>query len=241
MDSLHLTAAVGPGCPNHKNDVTGVQTFLNRSGALTPQSLPLVVDGSPGPKTFAAIKDFQTSWTPHRDGKVDRHGTTVQKLVAIGNEFRLIVATVNGEAANSSTVAQKAILCVIMNRVGKREWARYHTVSGIIQHTGFDAYRQKIAPYTHAFQYITARDARKLNGRLETMIKALLPIYKKKQADITSGAQLYYSPKAQAALHKKFPKSYTKDVPADWNFSVLQECTVPGLGASDDFKFFKYK
>lgn len=239
MDTLHLTGAVGPGCPNDKKDVTGIQTFLNQAGALTARGLPLAVDGSAGPMTFAAITDFQTQWTPYRDGKVDVHGATVRKLVEIGNEFRLIVATVNGEAANSSTVAQTAILCVMMNRVGKREWARYHTVAAIIQHTGFDAYTQKIAPYTHAFQYMTGRDARKLNPRLETTIKALRPIYQKKKADITCGAQLYYSPKAQAALHKKLPKSY-KDVPP-WNFSLLQECTVPGLLPTDDFKFFKYK
>lgn len=54
-----------------------------------------------------------------------------------------------------------------------------------------------------------------------------------------TGSVLYYSPKAQAALHKKFPKSYPSLVPP-WINDKVEEVRVTGA-ENDDFKFYRYK
>lgn len=70
------------------------------------------------------------------------------------------------------------------------------------------------------------------------MIECTLPIYKGEEADNTEGCVLYYSPKAQAALHKKNPSNYAQK--PNWNFEILEEVKVSGA-EKDDFKFYKYK
>jgi hypothetical protein len=61
----NVHAAVGPGAPNRTDDVKLVQYFLRESFKGTPafQREPfsgvVVVDGRPGPVTFAAILHFQ--------------------------------------------------------------------------------------------------------------------------------------------------------------------------------------
>lgn len=155
-------------------------------------------------------------------------------------EFKILAATVYGEAANSSEVAWQAIAFVIKNRVGKREWTQYKTISDIIKKTGFDAYTQRNVPYISAETYLNEnQDVKGNNTKIEKLISVLTPIYLNKGTDITGGAVLYYSPKAQAALHKINPNTW-KEKP-NWNFSILTEVKIPGLIASDDFKFYKYK
>lgn len=58
-----------------------------------------------------------------------------------------------------------------------------------------------------------------------------------KTNDTTDGCTLYYSPKAQAALAKKYPFKY-KTKPG-WDFSKLEEVKVSGT-EKDDFKFYSY-
>jgi len=70
------------------------------------------------------------------------------------------------------------------------------------------------------------------------MIMVVIPIYREEAEDITNGSVLYYSPKAQAALHAKYPNTY-KAIP-NWNFSKLEEVKISGA-ENDDFKFYKYK
>lgn len=155
-------------------------------------------------------------------------------------EFKLLVATIYGEAANSSETAWQAIAFVIKNRVGKREWTRYKTIADIIKSTGFDAHKHRNAPYVAAEQYLNENVAHAGNNkRIEKMIEVLTPVYLNQKGDITGGAVLYYSPKAQAALHKTNPKMW-KQQPG-WNFALLQEVNIPALLPSDDFKFYKYK
>lgn len=67
----NIDSAVGPGCPNHREDVLLVQYFLvtinNNPSAFSPPFPPLAlgpgeilkVDGVPGPITFRAIRHFQ--------------------------------------------------------------------------------------------------------------------------------------------------------------------------------------
>lgn len=156
------------------------------------------------------------------------------------DEFKILVATVYGEAANSSETAWQAIAFVIKNRVGKREWTQYKTIGDIIKKTGFDAYTQRNVPYISAEKYLNEnQDVKGNNTKIEKLISVLTPIYLNQGTDITGGAVLYYSPKAQAALHKINPRTW-KEKP-NWNFSMLTEVKIPGLIASDDFKFYKYK
>jgi hypothetical protein len=77
-----ITAAVGHGAPNRRNDVVTVQTLLNQHlGELTPLAA-LSVDGICGMKTVNAIREFQRRVVHlhHPDGRVDPNGVTFQKL-----------------------------------------------------------------------------------------------------------------------------------------------------------------
>ncbi len=103
---LHLQGAVGPGCPNNVTDVRVIQALLNRAGAITqPNMMPLAVDGAPGPKTFAAIQqfeEFELQKCSASAAQIDPWGATLRKLSEVADEFQLVVATVAGEAGNSS-------------------------------------------------------------------------------------------------------------------------------------------
>src|SRR5436305_99800 len=85
----NVDAAVGPGCPNQRNDVLLVQYFIvtvsNNPKSFSPPFPPLPfspkeflkVDGIPGPLTFRAIKHFQEVGRARgnniaTDGRVDR-------------------------------------------------------------------------------------------------------------------------------------------------------------------------
>ncbi|WP_010681102.1 RHS repeat-associated core domain-containing protein, partial [Acetivibrio cellulolyticus] len=149
----------------------------------------------------------------------------------------LMIKTVYGEAANCSEASWEAVANVIMNRVGTREWKKYDTVTKVIKNSGFDAYTNPNDPYKTAEKYLNNRDGS--NAKLEKLISIVLDVYNGKSEDNTNGAVLYYSPKAQAALHKKFPKSYPSLVPP-WVNDKVQEVKVSGA-EKDDFKFYRYK
>lgn len=157
----------------------------------------------------------------------------------MNDEFKILIATVYGESASSSETAWQAIAFVIKNRVGSREWIHHKTVSEVIKKTGFDAHTQRNTPYVSAEKYLNENQDRIGNNkRIERLIAILAPVYLDKKTDITSGAVLYYSPKAQAALNKLNPKIWKQE--PNWNFSLLGEVTIPGLLISDDFRFYKY-
>lgn len=71
-----ISASVGQGGTNKKEDVEVVQTLLNEHGH------GLVVDGDCGNKTIAAIKDFQTKVMKLRtvDGLIEKDGWTWDTL-----------------------------------------------------------------------------------------------------------------------------------------------------------------
>ena len=54
------------------------------------------------------------------------------------DELEMFVATIYGEAGNSSEVAWKSIASVIKNRVGKREWRKLDTVAKVIAGSELD-------------------------------------------------------------------------------------------------------
>lgn len=111
----NVDAAVGPGCPNQKNDVLLVQYFLrtinNNPNSFAPPLPPLplgpgeiiTLDGIAGPITFRAIKHFQEVGRARgnsiaTDGRVDRAvgkgtGALTQStftIVFLNNAFRAI-------------------------------------------------------------------------------------------------------------------------------------------------------
>jgi hypothetical protein len=239
---MHLRHSVGLKAKNDSADVRLVQQLLNRSGAVDPRGRPLALDGVAGGGTCCCIKGFQQDFleTPHADGKVEPGKGTFTKLVQAAAEFSLFVATIYGEAGNSSEAAWTAIAHVIVNRVGTREWTAFQTVTAVIQNTGFDAYTQQTTPFKHALAAMKHRAAHHVNSVVERIIKAVRPVYLEQGVDTTSNAVLYYSPKAQAILHKAHPKLYPNETPP-WKFELLKEITVPGLRSTDDFKFFAYK
>jgi hypothetical protein len=154
-------------------------------------------------------------------------------------EFKILIATIYGEAANSSESAWKAIICVIMNRIGKREWSEYSSPLEIITKTGFDAYSHKTPLYINALAHLNGKKSSANTRIIREIADAIYNIYKKSEVDFTNNSILYYSPKAQAQLHKKLPKKYKKQPP--WNFSVIEEVAISSLSPQDDFKFYKYK
>ena len=155
-------------------------------------------------------------------------------------EFNLLVATVYGEAANSSETAWRAVAHVVMNRVGKREWSRHTTVEATLRNTGFDALTQRNGPFRNAETHLRGGSVGTTVARnVDRMAAVLRPIYDRQEPDFTGGCQLYYSPRAQAVLHRERPGQYAAR--PRWNFSVLEEVAVPGLLRFDDFKFYRYR
>jgi len=78
----NIRFSVGEGGRNDRQDVGTVQFLLNvvrkRAGAV-----PLAVDGIVGPKTLAAISEFQQSNSLVVDGRVDPGNATIRMLNAM--------------------------------------------------------------------------------------------------------------------------------------------------------------
>jgi peptidoglycan hydrolase-like protein with peptidoglycan-binding domain len=76
-----LKSSVGYGRPNDPQDVSIVQYLLNaamdRTGSLKDR---LEVDGIFGPKTYAAVRDFQQENCKVVDGVVDPNMETITRL-----------------------------------------------------------------------------------------------------------------------------------------------------------------
>jgi peptidoglycan L-alanyl-D-glutamate endopeptidase CwlK len=75
---MRLLAPVGKDAPNHRADVAVVQALLHRVGAYWGR-----VDSLCGPKTKAAIVQFQSGFLKNPDGRVDPNGTTFKKLTGV--------------------------------------------------------------------------------------------------------------------------------------------------------------
>jgi peptidoglycan hydrolase-like protein with peptidoglycan-binding domain len=82
-----LSASVGFGGVNRRNDVVLIQSLLNlvpsASGGPTK---PLKVDGIVGPLTIGAIRRFQSANIGFSDGRVDPGGQTLARLSALTSQ-----------------------------------------------------------------------------------------------------------------------------------------------------------
>jgi hypothetical protein len=74
-------------------------------------------------------------------------------------------------------------------------------------------------------------------SKLQALVDAIQPIIDGNEADGCGNIVFYYSPKAQAALHKKNPKNYGEK--PKWNFDILEQVEVPGTDG-DDFAWYRY-
>jgi len=156
--------------------------------------------------------------------------------------FNVVLSTIYGESGGQSEGAWRAIAHVIMNRAGKGSWAKYPNPEDIVMHTGFDAYshrEREHSLYSKAWSYLTG-SRNPLNKKIEKMAAIVAPVFmgREETNDPTHGANFYYSPKAQAQLHKT--RGY-KEVP-DWVSSGRTERIYPdGVDPKDDFAFYRSK
>lgn len=152
-------------------------------------------------------------------------------------ELRIFLATIYGEAAQSSPASWKAIASVILNRVGQREWKKHKTPLAVIANTGFDAFTHGNSPYRTAYKALGMPFMVQERSILGRLMEAAIPIYEGREPR-TTDAQLYYSPRAQAALHAKKPRVW----PAKprWNFDLLEQVQIPGT-EKDDFAWYRYR
>jgi hypothetical protein len=155
----------------------------------------------------------------------------------MNEDLRIFLATIWGEAAGSSSGAHRAIASVIMNRIGVLEWHRLGSALDVIRESGFDAFKQKNHPYREAYSAFAPAARPPMPARLRALVGAVRGIYERREPP-TTPAVLYFSPKAQAALHAQDPKHYRSAPP--WDFGLLEEVQPPGVLPTDDFRFFKY-
>jgi hypothetical protein len=151
-------------------------------------------------------------------------------------QLKVFLATIYGEAAQSSPAAWRAIASVILNRVGYREWSRRKSPLEVIQRTGFDAYQHRNAPYVATEKLLADPDAIPATSPLGRLMAAVLPVYGGREPR-TTDAVLYWSPRAQARLHKMRPGVWPER-PA-WRFELLEELKVDGT-EGDDFRWYRY-
>jgi len=145
---------------------------------------------------------------------------------------KIFIATIYAEATVSangyyvSPIARQAIACVIMNRVGQREWASYQTAGDVCAYSGFSAHGSY--NYQECMKYLDNRDGS--NQLIEELISQVMPIYTGELPDITGGAQLFYTPAAM--------KPHTE---LRWNFNLLEEVIISGVDPYFEGRFYRYK
>ena len=161
----------------------------------------------------------------------------------------VILSTVAAEAGDSSSGAWSLVTNTIMNRFveGQEcdklgygfEW-RGMSLIQICEH-GFDGCRLKTPEYRRATEYYSNRISSAPDPKLEEIILTCHPIILSTVPDNTGGAVLYFSPKAQAALHAERPDVYLSDIPKWAQSDKVEPVIVPSLLDADDFKAFRYK
>lgn len=162
------------------------------------------------------------------------------------DQLRAFLSTIWGEAAGCAPATHRAIASVILNRVGVREWKGLKTPLRVIAVSGFDAFTRRNTPFVEAWDYFGGgRGGMRLDlEELEDEVRPLLEAFlADPSSPRTTDAQLYYSPKAQAALREAaIKKGQPHLYPARprWAFDRLEEVWVPGT-ERDDFRWFKYK
>lgn len=157
--------------------------------------------------------------------------------MSYSKEFKVFVATIYGEAANSSIRSWEIIAHSMRNRIGFGNWTEYSTIYAIATTTGYDAYTRKNDPYNEAMSQFKSE---KISSSLKTLINTVRPIYEGKIKDDTNGVVFYWSPKAQKQLHRDNPKLYTTAIP-DWVKDNKKEIVKIAGTEKDDFQWLRFK
>ena len=124
------------------------------------------------------------------------------------SDFQFYVATIYGEAGNSNEAVWKTIAHSMNNRIGLGEWASQKDLMDIVRNTRYDANRNGgNGPFKSAMVMFKSN---KISPLLQRVINAVEPIFYQRETDFTNGVVSYYSPRAQAELHRKNPSAYTK-------------------------------
>ena len=152
-------------------------------------------------------------------------------------EFKIYCSTIAGEAGGSSDEAIRTVARSIITRIGFREWTSRTNAFEVIKYSGYDAYTDRSSSPNYKVVY-SAMSSGKLDNLSKRIIELVEPIYNQKIPDETGMISLYYSPKAQTALHKKNPRKYKERPP--WNFSQLERVYIDGTN-KDDFNWYRYK
>lgn len=156
--------------------------------------------------------------------------------MSYSEEFIKFVGTVAGEAGGCSPTTWKVVAHCIKNRIGFAEWINARNVSDILK-KNFDAISDKNPPFKKA---VTEMHSGNISDHTQDIIDVISPIYQGLEDDITNGVVLYYSPKAQAALHKKNPEKYTSLVPDFARSPLTEEVKIKGT-ENDDMRWYRYK
>ncbi|MFP2925086.1 hypothetical protein ACLESO_07690 [Pyxidicoccus sp. 3LG] len=160
-------------------------------------------------------------------------------------EFSLFVGTVCGEAIGESEPAWTGVAHTIMNRVARRyeSWKECFTSAEIITKTGFDGRKHRYC--AEAREYLKAPAASSLSYRekLERLIATVTPIFMR-QAGNCGDVVFFYSPQAQAKLHKEKPTEYPA-VPGfvgqDGDKKLVDITSKVLGGVKSDFRFYAFK
>ncbi|MGP5501286.1 hypothetical protein [Psychrobacter faecalis] len=152
-------------------------------------------------------------------------------------EFKIYCSTIAGEAGGSSDEAIRTVARSIITRIGFREWTSHTNAFEVIKHSGYDAYTDRSSSPNYKVVY-NAMSSGKLDNLSKRIIELVEPIYNQGIPDETGMISLYYSPKAQTALHKKNPRKYKERPP--WDFSQLERVYINGTN-KDDFNWYRYK
>ena len=152
-------------------------------------------------------------------------------------EFKIYCSTIAGEAGGSSDEAIRTVARSIITRIGFREWTSRTNAFEVIKYSGYDAYTDRSSSPNYKVVY-SAMSSGKLDNLSKRIIELVEPIYNQKIPDETGMISLYYSPKAQTALHKKNPRKYKERPP--WDFSQLERVYIDGTN-KDDFNWYRYK
>ncbi|NUF35820.1 hypothetical protein HUN19_17705, partial [Acinetobacter oleivorans] len=156
--------------------------------------------------------------------------------MSYSEEFIKFVGTVAGEAGGCSPTTWKVVAHCIKNRIGFGEWINARNVSDILK-KNFDAITDKNPPFKKA---VTEMHSGNISDHTQDIIEAISAIYQGQEEDITNGVVLYFSPKAQAALHKKNPEKYTSLVPDFAKSPLTEEVKLKGT-ENDDMRWYRYK
>lgn len=154
--------------------------------------------------------------------------------MSYSEEFIDFIATIKGEAGICGDISKRAVAHCIMNRIGFGEWVQHTSIMGYLK-DDFDA----LTDETDAVRQVRLEmRSNKISKSTQHIIDLVSPIYNRQEEDFTNGIVLYWSPKAQAQLHKDKPKTY-KYPPAFVN-SETEKIEIKGT-ENDDMSWHRYK